>query len=88
MTEIRQPFLCNRCKTPVAYQSPPPPAGSGQFLYVFKGAMTELQGRVPPDAFDGEIALEEGRWGVDEKSRRGEKGKEKNVLDGRYDDEQ
>ncbi|RSH88248.1 uncharacterized protein EHS24_000780 [Apiotrichum porosum] len=56
--EIRQPFVCSRCKTPVAYQVPPPPAGSGPFVYIIKGAMTELQGRVPPDAFEGEAELE------------------------------
>lgn len=43
--------------TPVAYQAPPPPAGAGPFLYLYKGAMTELQGRVPADAFAGEREL-------------------------------
>lgn len=46
--------------TPVAYQTTAPPAGSGPFLYILKGAMTELQGRIPPDAFDEEERLGEG----------------------------
>ncbi|WVN86893.1 uncharacterized protein L203_102067 [Cryptococcus depauperatus CBS 7841] len=55
--EIRQPFSCSRCKTNVAYQTGPPPAGNSPFLYILKGAVTELQGRVPPDAFEGEDSL-------------------------------
>ncbi|KAK8849581.1 hypothetical protein IAR55_004916 [Kwoniella newhampshirensis] len=55
--EIRQPFCCSRCNTTIAYQTAPPPAGEAPFLYILKGAMTELQGRVPPDAFDGEESL-------------------------------
>ncbi|EIW71660.1 hypothetical protein TREMEDRAFT_28127 [Tremella mesenterica DSM 1558] len=57
--EMRQPFLCGRCKSTVAYQVTPPPPGSAPFLYVLKGAMTELQGRVPPDAFEGESDLDQ-----------------------------
>ncbi|KAK4687114.1 hypothetical protein P7C73_g2996, partial [Tremellales sp. Uapishka_1] len=55
--EIRQPFVCGRCNATVAYQSTPPPAGDGPFLYILKGSMTELQGRLPPDAFEGEELL-------------------------------
>ncbi|WVR08167.1 hypothetical protein IAU60_005213 [Kwoniella sp. DSM 27419] len=55
--EIRQPFSCARCNTTIAYQVAPPPAGDGPFLYILKGSMTELQGRVPPDAFEGEDEL-------------------------------
>jgi hypothetical protein len=40
--------------TPVAYQTTPPPAGSAPFLYILKGAVTETQGQIPPDAFEGE----------------------------------
>ncbi|TXT14161.1 uncharacterized protein COLE_00354 [Cutaneotrichosporon oleaginosum] len=53
-TEVRQDFGCARCRTPVAYQTTPPPAGSAPFLYVLKGAVTETQGQIPPDAFEGE----------------------------------
>ncbi|KAK1923706.1 hypothetical protein DB88DRAFT_528729 [Papiliotrema laurentii] len=55
--EIRQPFVCGRCNLTVAYQTTPPPAGSGPFLYILKGSMTELQGRSPDDAFEGEEAV-------------------------------
>ncbi|KAK6908781.1 hypothetical protein V866_002373 [Kwoniella sp. B9012] len=55
--EIRQPFACSRCNTTIAYQTSPPPAGDGPFLYILKGSMTELQGRIPPDAFEGEEAI-------------------------------
>ena len=40
--EIRQNFVCGRCGTDVAYQTRLPPAGSGGFLYVLKGAVSEL----------------------------------------------
>ncbi|WWC65966.1 uncharacterized protein I303_108588 [Kwoniella dejecticola CBS 10117] len=56
--EIRQPFVCSRCNTTIAYQSTLPPAGDGPFLYILKGSMTELQGRLPPDAFEGEEDLQ------------------------------
>ncbi|BEJ14074.1 hypothetical protein CspHIS471_0312480 [Cutaneotrichosporon sp. HIS471] len=55
-TEIRQGFVCSRCRTPIAYQTTPPPAGKAPFLYILKGAVTETQGQVPPDAFEGERA--------------------------------
>ncbi|WVQ75077.1 hypothetical protein IAR50_004686 [Cryptococcus sp. DSM 104548] len=55
--ELRQPLCCSRCKTPVAYQSLPSAVGEAPFLYVIKGAVTELQGRVPADAFEGEESL-------------------------------
>jgi hypothetical protein len=42
---------------PVAYQPNPPPATAGPFLYIFKGALTQVQGQLPPDAFDGEEPL-------------------------------
>ncbi|KAK0490838.1 hypothetical protein IW261DRAFT_1434367 [Armillaria novae-zelandiae] len=48
-------FLCPRCTLPVAYQSTPPPAKSGPFIYLLPGALTQLQGQVPSDAFDGDI---------------------------------
>ncbi|WVF68588.1 hypothetical protein IAT40_003357 [Kwoniella sp. CBS 6097] len=63
--EIRQPFCCSRCNTTVAYQTAPPPAGDGPFLYILKGSMTELQGRIPPDAFEGEDQLKDEEGPVD-----------------------
>ncbi|RSH93456.1 hypothetical protein EHS25_007812 [Saitozyma podzolica] len=51
--ETRQLLNCGRCNSTVAYQSTPPPVGDAAFVYVLRGAITELQGRVPPDAFDG-----------------------------------
>ncbi|THV08420.1 hypothetical protein K435DRAFT_771927 [Dendrothele bispora CBS 962.96] len=51
-------FLCPRCTLPIGYQSTPPPAKSGQFLYVLPGALTQMQGQVPQGAFDGEDSIE------------------------------
>ncbi|KAH9951663.1 hypothetical protein B0H21DRAFT_684646 [Amylocystis lapponica] len=50
-------FHCPRCNLPVAYQSTPPPVKSGPFVYVFKGALSQIQGQVPPDAFEDDIDL-------------------------------
>ncbi|KAH7930751.1 hypothetical protein BV22DRAFT_1028201 [Leucogyrophana mollusca] len=47
-------FSCPRCNLLVAYQSTPPPVKSGPFLYILKGALTQMQGQVPKDAFDGD----------------------------------
>ncbi|KAI0052979.1 hypothetical protein FA95DRAFT_1482535 [Auriscalpium vulgare] len=47
-------FHCPRCTLPVGYQTTPPPAKSGPFLYILKGAVTQVQGQTPADAFDGE----------------------------------
>ncbi|KAH9977934.1 hypothetical protein BGW80DRAFT_1284953 [Lactifluus volemus] len=52
-------FRCPRCTLPVAYQSNPPPATAGPFLYILKGALTQIQGQLPSDAFDGEQSLKE-----------------------------
>lgn len=46
-------FSCPRCNLMVAYQSTPPPAKSGPYLYILKGALTVTQGQVPKDAFEG-----------------------------------
>ncbi|KAK7470508.1 hypothetical protein VKT23_001934 [Stygiomarasmius scandens] len=51
-------FLCPRCTLPIGYQSTPPPAKSGPFLYIFTGALTQMQGQVPQGAFDGEEPIE------------------------------
>ena len=45
-------FACPRCALPVAYQTNPPPAKSGEFLYILPGALTQVQGQVPSDAFE------------------------------------
>ncbi|KAK0468171.1 uncharacterized protein EV420DRAFT_1503199 [Desarmillaria tabescens] len=34
--------------------STPPPAKSGPFIYLLPGALTQLQGQIPSDAFDGD----------------------------------
>lgn len=47
-------FLCPRCSLPIGYQTNPPPAKSAPYIYILSGALTLLQGQVPPDAFDGE----------------------------------
>lgn len=60
--------LGTRCAIPVAYQTVPPPVlpktskatappnphTGAPFVYLNYGAMTEQQGRVPPEAFEGE----------------------------------
>ncbi|KAH7887637.1 hypothetical protein F5I97DRAFT_1861753 [Phlebopus sp. FC_14] len=48
-------FTCPRCNLLVAYQSTPPPIKSGPYVYVLKGALTQVQGQVPKDAFDGAV---------------------------------
>ncbi|KAK2466305.1 hypothetical protein APHAL10511_001947 [Amanita phalloides] len=45
-------FLCTRCSLPIGYQATPPPIKSGPFVYVLQGALTQMQGQVPPDAFE------------------------------------
>ncbi|EDR12915.1 uncharacterized protein LACBIDRAFT_311935 [Laccaria bicolor S238N-H82] len=50
-------FQCPRCSLVIGYQSSPPPVKSASFLYVVKGALTQMQGQVPPDAFEGEHEL-------------------------------
>lgn len=45
-------FHCPRCTLPIGYQSTPPPAKSGPFVYIFAGALTQMQGQVPQGAFD------------------------------------
>lgn len=47
-------FHCPRCSLKIGYQSSPPPVKSAPFLYIFAGALTQSQGQVPPDAFEGE----------------------------------
>ncbi|KAG9219008.1 hypothetical protein CCMSSC00406_0001418 [Pleurotus cornucopiae] len=36
------------------YQHTPPPAKSSPFIYILSGALTQMQGQLPQDAFDGE----------------------------------
>jgi len=51
-------FSCPRCNLLVGYQTTPPPVKSGPYLYILRGALTQMQGQVPKDAFDGEAALQ------------------------------
>jgi hypothetical protein len=48
-------FHCPRCSLVIGYQSSPPPAKSAPFLYIVPGALTQMQGQLPPDAFQGEV---------------------------------
>ncbi|OSX60310.1 hypothetical protein POSPLADRAFT_1182822 [Postia placenta MAD-698-R-SB12] len=52
--ERQHKFHCPRCSLPVAYQSTPPPVKSGPYLYILKGALSQVQGQVPSDAFEDE----------------------------------
>ncbi|KAF9076762.1 hypothetical protein BDP27DRAFT_1442147 [Rhodocollybia butyracea] len=45
-------FSCPRCTLPVCYQSTPPPAKSGPFLYILAGALSQTQGALPQGALD------------------------------------
>ncbi|KIP07005.1 hypothetical protein PHLGIDRAFT_106167 [Phlebiopsis gigantea 11061_1 CR5-6] len=45
---------CPRCDLQIGYQSTPPPVKSGPFVYILKGALGQIQGQVPPDAFADE----------------------------------
>ncbi|KZS97759.1 hypothetical protein SISNIDRAFT_546815 [Sistotremastrum niveocremeum HHB9708] len=47
-------FHCPRCNLPIGYQITPPPAKSGPFFYLLRGALTQIQGQLPVDAFEGE----------------------------------
>ncbi|KAF8897659.1 hypothetical protein BD779DRAFT_1491984 [Infundibulicybe gibba] len=51
-------FLCPRCSLPIGYQTAPPPVKSAPFLYILPGALTQMQGQVPQDAFDGEDGMQ------------------------------
>ncbi|KIJ20275.1 hypothetical protein PAXINDRAFT_166373 [Paxillus involutus ATCC 200175] len=52
-------FSCPRCNLLVGYQSTPPPIKSTPYLYILKGALTQVQGQVPKNAFelDGDVAM-------------------------------
>ncbi|KAF4619312.1 hypothetical protein D9613_005335 [Agrocybe pediades] len=50
-------FHCPRCSLKIGYQTEPPPVKNAPFLYIISGALTQMQGQVPPDAFDGENDL-------------------------------
>ncbi|KAH8118361.1 hypothetical protein DFH11DRAFT_666011 [Phellopilus nigrolimitatus] len=52
-------FSCPRCTLPIGYQMTPPPAKSGPFLYILSGALTQVQGQVPADAFELDVKTEE-----------------------------
>jgi hypothetical protein len=54
LLEPQHLLLCPRCTTPIGYQPTPPPVKSGRFLYLQHGGMTENQGTVPPEAWEGE----------------------------------
>ncbi|CAL1700870.1 unnamed protein product [Somion occarium] len=49
---------CPRCSLLVGYQSTPLPIKSGPFVYILKGALTQLQGQVPSDAFEDEKLIQ------------------------------
>jgi len=56
--EKRYRFHCPRCSLKIGYQSSPPPVKAADFLYILSGALTQMQGQIPPDAFDGENNIE------------------------------
>ncbi|KAF7332034.1 hypothetical protein MKEN_00083700 [Mycena kentingensis (nom. inval.)] len=52
--ERQYKFSCGRCTLPIAYQTTPPPVKAGAYLYVLHGSLSQVQGQIPPEAFDGE----------------------------------
>ncbi|KAF9247326.1 hypothetical protein BU15DRAFT_58168 [Melanogaster broomeanus] len=52
-------FSCPRCNLLIGYQSTPPPVKSSPYLYILMGALTQVQGQVPRDAFElqGDVAM-------------------------------
>ncbi|KAF8607960.1 hypothetical protein BDV93DRAFT_487929 [Ceratobasidium sp. AG-I] len=49
-------FHCTRCDLMIGYQSTPAPTKSGPFVYILWGAVSQVQGQCPPEAFEGEEA--------------------------------
>ncbi|EIW82087.1 hypothetical protein CONPUDRAFT_122613 [Coniophora puteana RWD-64-598 SS2] len=47
-------FCCPRCNLLVAYQSTPPPIKSGSYLYIPKGALSQVQGQISREAFESD----------------------------------
>jgi len=45
-------FHCPRCSLLIGYQCTPPPVKSGPYVYIVKGALSQVQGQLPSDAFD------------------------------------
>lgn len=42
----------------IGYQTTPAPTKSGPFVYILWGAVSQVQGQCPPEAFEGEeVAL-------------------------------
>ncbi|QRV87371.1 hypothetical protein RhiJN_15389 [Ceratobasidium sp. AG-Ba] len=55
MLERRQyRFNCTRCDLMIGYQTTPGAANSGPFVYILWGAVSQIQGQCPPEAFEGE----------------------------------
>ncbi|KAG8711159.1 hypothetical protein FRC09_020747 [Ceratobasidium sp. 395] len=49
-------FNCTRCDLMIGYQSTPAPLKSGPFVYILWGAVSQIQGQCPTEAFEGEEA--------------------------------
>ena len=48
------PSQGTRCALPIGYQTTPPPISSGPYVYLNFGSVTQQQGMVPTEAFEGE----------------------------------
>lgn len=78
MTEWRVVLICltylsvgTRCTLPIGYQTTPPPIKSGPYVYLNFGSVTQQQGMVPPEAFEGEHETHEALKALDD-SKAGE----------------
>ncbi|EJD53710.1 hypothetical protein AURDEDRAFT_110482 [Auricularia subglabra TFB-10046 SS5] len=52
--EREHSFSCPRCALPIGYTNEP--MKDAPFVYIHKGALTQVQGQVPVDAFEGDEA--------------------------------
>lgn len=58
-------WRCSRCTLFIGYQSTPPPVKNAPFVYILKGALTEAQGQIPADAFEGDETPQQSSMVVD-----------------------
>jgi len=64
--ECQYRYTCTRCTLPIGYQTTPPPIKSGPYIYLNFGAVTQQQGMVPPEAFEGENETHEALKALDD----------------------
>jgi len=63
--ECQYRYTCTRCALPIGYQTAPPPISSGLYVYLNFGSVTQQQGMVPTEAFEGEKETHEALKALD-----------------------